>query len=449
MRRLLPFILLLAAASSMALAEARFPAPEFTTGYKLPATQKSAPASPVHQWIDMAVFAAALGVGVWLIYYKRHRRSVFFLTLFSLLYFGFYRKGCICAVGSIQNVALGISDPHYVLPWGAALVFFLPLVLTLFYGRVFCAGVCPLGAIQDVVLVKPLQVPNWLEQGLGLFAYIYLGLAVMLAWVGSDFIICRYDPFVGFFRRSGPPDIMVIGVVLLALSMFVGRFYCRFICPLSVLFRLLSPLSWKKVTITPDQCVDCRLCETSCPFGAIRKPTPTSKPLPVSEGRRRLAAILVLVPVLAVAFAWLGRKTAPVFSRADFTVQLADRIYLEEAGKVEGRTDASKAYRDTGAPIEDLYQRARQIEGRVFKGAGFFGAWVGLVVGLRLAVNAVRRRRVGYTTDPAGCVACARCFLSCPVEQYQRGLISEMPVAADGSKPSEPPSKPQEQLVSA
>ena len=75
-------------------------------------------------------------------------------------------------------------------------------MFTLFFGRTFCAAVCPLGAVQELVAVRPVKVPRWLDQALGLLAYVYLGAAVMFAATGTAFLICRYDPFVGFFRRS-------------------------------------------------------------------------------------------------------------------------------------------------------------------------------------------------------------------------------------------------------
>ncbi|NIL97025.1 MAG: 4Fe-4S binding protein, partial [Planctomycetales bacterium] len=59
--------------------------------------------------------------------------------------------------------------------------FLLPLVFTLFFGRTFCAAVCPLGAVQELVSVRHVRVPRWLDQSLGMLAYIYLGAAVILA----------------------------------------------------------------------------------------------------------------------------------------------------------------------------------------------------------------------------------------------------------------------------
>ena len=45
--------------------------------------------------------------------------------------------------------------------------FAAPLLVALFAGRAFCAGVCPHGALRDLLLVKPIKVPAWLEHALG------------------------------------------------------------------------------------------------------------------------------------------------------------------------------------------------------------------------------------------------------------------------------------------
>ena len=137
--------------------------------------------------------------------------------------------------------------------------FVLPLLSTLFYGRTFCAGVCPLGAIQDLVIVKPISLPKWLNKTLGLIPYVYLSLAVLFAATGTDFIICRYDPFVGIFRMDAKFLMIVLGVAFLLMGMFVGRPYCRFLCPYGVLLSWMSRFSKKHLTITPSECIQCKL----------------------------------------------------------------------------------------------------------------------------------------------------------------------------------------------
>jgi len=254
----------------------RFPPPDFDPGYQMPTMTQPHPDQSWHEAVDVGVLVGALCLASYFAVWKRSRKAVAWLSVFSLAYFGFYRAGCICPIGSIQNVTLSISDSTYTLPVTVALFFALPLVFALLFGRVFCGAVCPLGAIQDVVLIKPVRVPSWLGQALGVVPYVYLGAALLFVATGAMFIVCRYDPFVAFFRLSGPFHMLVIGGVVLLAATVVGRPYCRFLCPYGALLSLCSRFAWRRVSITPDLCVQCSLCEDACPFDAIRTPAPAS-----------------------------------------------------------------------------------------------------------------------------------------------------------------------------
>jgi len=243
-------------------------------GYATPTVQ--CPRARAAWWsvVDAGVLAAALGLSTWIVLGRRSRRELTLLTIGCLIYFGFYRKGCVCPIGAIQNVAVALTDPAYAVPYVVLVFFFLPLVFALFFGRVFCGGVCPLGGIQDLVLLRPVEVPRRLDKALGLLKYAYLLLAVWYAIrpaISREFLICRFDPFVGFFRMAGPGYMLIIGGGLLLLGMFVGRAYCRYLCPYGALLALVSRLAWRGVSITPDKELDCGLCTGSCPFGAIEK----------------------------------------------------------------------------------------------------------------------------------------------------------------------------------
>ncbi|MCX6625872.1 MAG: 4Fe-4S binding protein [Acidobacteria bacterium] len=241
-------------------------------GYKTPSVQKPLPRDYWLQVLDVVLLAGAMGISVWLVLKRRNRKGLLALTAGSLAYFGFYREGCICPIGSIQNVAVALTDPGYSIPIVVTAAFFLPLVVALFFGRAFCGGVCALGAMQELVLVKPVQVPRRLDQALGLLKYAYLGVAIFFALkpgLARDFLICRFDPFVGFFRMTGAPHMLLIGGAFLVLGMFVGRPYCRYLCPYGGLLAWCSRLARRGVTITPDKELDCGLCSEACPYGAI------------------------------------------------------------------------------------------------------------------------------------------------------------------------------------
>jgi NosR/NirI family transcriptional regulator, nitrous oxide reductase regulator len=243
-------------------------------GYKTPPVQKPLPRQYWLQVLDVVLLAGAMGVSVWLVLSRRSRKWLLALSIGSLAYFGFYREGCICPIGSIQNVAVALTDPKYSIPIVVVATFFLPLLVAIFFGRAFCGGVCALGAIQELMVLKPVEVPRRLDRALGWLRYVYLGLAIFFAVkpaLGRDFLICRFDPFVDLFRRTGPPHMLIAGGLFLALGMFVGRPYCRYLCPYGGLLAWCSRLSHRGVTITPDKELDCGLCTGACPYGAIEK----------------------------------------------------------------------------------------------------------------------------------------------------------------------------------
>ncbi len=415
-------------AASAGAQQARFPAPEFESGYRLPQTTQPSPRSPALEYVDTVALAAALCRSAWLALKARSRRSMFLLSAASLLYFGFWREGCVCAVGSVQNVALALFCREYVLPLTTAAVFLLPLLFALAFGRVFCAAVCPLGAAQDVVILKPAKIPPWLAGFLGTLPYVYLGLAALAAATGADFLICRYDPFVGFFRMGASFEMLLFGAGLLLLGTMVARPYCRFLCPYGVLLRWLSRLSKYHLSITPSECTQCRLCEESCPFDAILRPTPAAGIEDRKTGIRRLAITAALTPLLAAAGIAAGWLAHGALSRIHPTVRLAERVVLEKTGKVMETSLESRTFYEMDKPVDALLSSARDIRRRFLTGSLTLGAFLGLVVGGRLLALSVRRRRRDFQPDRADCFSCGRCFQYCPV-----GKNPDFATSHDGS----------------
>jgi len=518
MRRAAAIVVLLSLTGAAA-GEQRFSVPKLGPDYTAPQTQKPPPRSAVKEYLDVGLLVVALAAMSCLALRRRSRIGVVIVTVLSLAYFGFYRKGCVCPVGAIQNVCpvfdvearvtgdaeaakrLGVDptaareafhagldrlegaesagdtldvtfamsrnnklalveigrtlirpeaedaspvqlerllrvemSPNLRFATGVPLVviafFALPLVFTLFFGRTFCAGVCPLGAIQDLVVLYPLRVPAAVEHGLGLVVYVYLAGAVLFAATGTGYLICRYDPFVSLFRLSGPAVMIAIGLGLLLVGTVLARPYCRFLCPYGAILRPLSYVSHRHVKITPDECVRCRLCEDSCPFGAIRPSNVDTPPPPRRYGKALLVGLLLTAPALGVAGGLLGRSLSGPLSGLHHTVKVAEQIrgeairneQLRAAGQAElpPQTDETEAFAESRVPPRLLYQEAFAVRDSFRLAGTVLGAFLGLVIAGKLISLSIRRRREDYEPDRAKCLSCARCFSYCPVERKRR-----------------------------
>jgi NAD-dependent dihydropyrimidine dehydrogenase PreA subunit len=158
--------------------------------------------------------------------------------------------------------------------------------------------------------------------------------------------------------------------------------------------------------------------------------------------RRMTLFLLILGCVLLGAISgWLA---GPSLANSNYIVKTAGEVWTEEsAATEEDWTLRSEAFRRTGAPqlVEYwkargmdfnsqsaaidmfglLYAQAGEIRGKFRVGGTVFGVWCGLVVGLSLLSAIKARRRPAYQPDPAHCVACGRCYWSCPVERERAG----------------------------
>lgn len=407
-------IILLLGLAVSAHAEFRFPMPEFETGHTHPAVYTPAPSNAMVGW-DVVVLIATLTLAVIFVLKRRKRREIFLLTLFSMIYFGFWRNGCVCSVGSVQNIMAGIFDSGYGVPLTVLIFFAAPLISALFFGRVFCAAVCPLGAIQEMVAVKPVKVPLAVEKVLSIFPYIYLGLTMLSVAMGAGFIICQYDPFVGVFRMGASFSMLIFGGIMLVLGIFVARPYCRFLCPYGVLLNWASKLSRHHATITPTDCIQCDLCADSCPYNAINEPTPEQAPEARSKGAWRLGVLILLVPVMMAIGAGVGSLLREPLSRMHPTVRLAERIAGEDLGRYSETNIESEAFRASDTPNEELYAEAVALKEGFGRGGKWLGAFIGLVIGCKLISVSILRKRTDYEPDRGTCYSCGRCFKYCPV----------------------------------
>lgn len=408
-------ILVIILISPIVIAQQRFPKPEFESGYTQPHPINPEPRSISLEYFDIFILIAVLALATWFILKARSRRGLLWLSVFSMIYFGFYRKGCICPIGAIQNVALSFTDPEYTISLIVLAFFLIPLGFTLFFGRTFCAAGCPLGAIQDLVIIKPLSMPSWLRKTLGIIPYIYLGLAVLYAATGTDFIICRYDPFVGIFRMDAPFHMVILGISFLLMGMFIARPYCRFLCPYGVLLNWMSRFSKWHLSITPGECIQCKLCTTSCPFDVIEEPTKEKVELGSGKYLRRFILYAALIPLWILVGGYTVSRSSVILARANQDVHLAELLIAHPELREDPDNIDIQIFLASGKSMNTLVDEVKEIQKNFRIGSWILGGFLGLVVGVKLMHQVIFRRRKDYEPHRGECFSCGRCMDYCPV----------------------------------
>lgn len=174
---------------------------------------------------------------------------------------------------------LFLSDPFIFLFWWF-------IIITVFiWGRgLFCGWMCPFGSLTDLIfriagkvglsrfqfkLSRSLHDKlKWLKYGIfwGLLgtSLFSMGLAEKLAEV---------EPFkttflVGMFHRAWPYTLFVS--VLLGLSIFMERPFCKYLCPLGAALAMPTTFRWFGLK-RKKECTACHACAVGCGSMAINE----------------------------------------------------------------------------------------------------------------------------------------------------------------------------------
>ncbi|GHU54147.1 hypothetical protein FACS189411_00300 [Bacteroidia bacterium] len=397
----------------MIIAQNRFPKPDFESGYEYPFFSYQIPNETAWVVFDLVMLVLLMSIVAWAVIKRRKRKPVFWVSIVSVAYFGFFRTGCVCSIGAIQNVALALVDSSYAMPLVVLLFFVLPVLFTLLFGRVFCAGVCPFGALQELVNIKSYRLPRSVTAVLEMLPWIYLILAILFAVTRSSFIICRFDPFIGIFRLGGDIGMITVGALLLIAAVFTGRPFCRFLCPYGALLSLFSRVSTRKIKITPT-CINCDLCQRACPLDAIRPPYENKVKESRVQGVKRIIIYMVVLPLMALAGAFLLQQMSGSLSRVNKNVHLYDLVVKYEQNPQDVQPLEVEVFYAQGGTLEELTGRVEKIFAEFKTASAVAGALIGLVIGFTLIGLSLKRTRKTYEIDDAACVNCGRCFSYCP-----------------------------------
>lgn len=211
-----------------------------------------------------------------LYFFKLRRREIrYFALAISLIYLGFIRGGCLCVVGSLQQLSLyliGAINGNY-LYW--LTLFFLPLGFSIIFGRIFCGYACPIGAWQQLLAgigsnLTKFRMPQKLDKFLKYFKYLFAIVIVGIAVSTRYPFFQKIDPFSYLFAFN----FTLYGIISIAIvscaSLLISRPFCRYICPYGAVMAIFSKFSLYKLK-AKNGCKSCTLCDRVCETDAITK----------------------------------------------------------------------------------------------------------------------------------------------------------------------------------
>ncbi|MFA5033091.1 MAG: 4Fe-4S binding protein [bacterium] len=177
-----------------------------------------------------------------------------------------------CPMGSFQHF-LGMKQfPLYVFGFIGT--------LGVVWGRLACGFFCPFGLVQELLYkIKTYKIKLAKVFNYGKYVILF-GVAIIVVWITGDPWFCKICP--SGILVGGIPQVLIdkelrplLGwlfymkymIILLVIigSIFIKRVFCRTMCPLGAMWGLFNKVSFIKLAVDKDKCIQCGMCEKVCP----------------------------------------------------------------------------------------------------------------------------------------------------------------------------------------
>lgn len=176
----------------------------------------------------------------------------------SLVIFGFYFGNTVNPINSIFALSIETNTKFI----NSLVLVMIPIMLSLFIGRFFCGWACPIGAVQEFIHPEnlKLRLPSLLDRICSYFRFLLLIGGILLSWSAMSNIWNSYDPFQSLFTYKWSLSTISLSSIVLIGSIFIERFFCRYLCPLGAVLTITSRFSLIKMSPDSDACIVCGKC---------------------------------------------------------------------------------------------------------------------------------------------------------------------------------------------
>ncbi len=165
------------------------------------------------------------------------------------------------------------------------LILMATILVTIFMGRFFCGFLCSFGSMGDFLwflsqkTIKPRfkigekgdTVLKLLKYGILLFIIIGIWTLNLVSFDSTDSPWTIFGMYASIGNWPSLQYLLSIGGMLLLLiiigSLFIERFFCKYLCPLGAVFAIVSKLRIFRIKKNREKCGSCRMCTNKCTMG--------------------------------------------------------------------------------------------------------------------------------------------------------------------------------------
>lgn len=187
-----------------------------------------------------------------------------------------------CPIGALQMFFAGVRQNISLYVTG-----FL-LAVGVMFGRFICGYVCPMGLLQDLLykiktpkLILRLRFLRYVKYVILAVFVVVLPLVIRheISGLGETWFcayICPSGTLFGAIPIVAANDMirgligfqfiikLAVAVIIIALSVFILRIFCRVLCPLGAIYSLLNKIAILHMQCDKNKCIRCKECAGVC-----------------------------------------------------------------------------------------------------------------------------------------------------------------------------------------
>ena len=188
------------------------------------------------------------------------RITQFLVGLYMLGYVGYLRAENMQIEGFFFYLFAGVFA-------GATLHYFIAKIIgPVIFNRGWCGWACWTAMVLDFL---PWRKPEGRIRNLGVLRYIHflfsLGIVLYFWFIVEAQDIYTHSGAELYWLFIGNIAYYAVAIVL-AGFLKDNRAFCKYVCPIPTFQKILSRFALLKMSIDPEKCTECGLCEKNCPM---------------------------------------------------------------------------------------------------------------------------------------------------------------------------------------